>query len=175
MNKSEKSVIQQIIEDLIKLRKKQFDERLDIEIKKATIEKTFGVQPMVDRTRILVEDEETDDLNPFNQTYQYIDNYENHLWESFISDFDVSLIQLNNLLNKEEKNQSVIEIEIQMTKINMKTHLTPTEFAIKYNVSKSTQQEWRAQRKDPLPFNQKVVNGNILYVVKEVDRWFQNQ
>ena len=62
-----------------------------------------------------------------------------------------------------------------MTKIHTKENITVKEFEIKYNVSKSSQQQYRGRLYDPLPYHQKVRKGKIVYVVEEVEKWFKNQ
>lgn len=63
----------------------------------------------------------------------------------------------------------------EITKIHTKENITVKEFEIKYNISKSSQQQYRGRLYDPLPYHQKVRKGKIVYVVEEVDKWFKNQ
>lgn len=44
-----------------------------------------------------------------------------------------------------------------------------------FNVSKSSQRDYRSRLKNPLPYHQKIEGGKIVYVVNEVEKWFSNQ
>ena len=100
---------------------------------------------------------------------------EDTILEEFISDFDRPLVKLNNLLNTKERNQKVIEIEQQLARLNAKKILTVKEFNDKYNIGKTSQQNYRQRLRDPLPYHQKVEGGKITYNVEEVERWLENQ
>jgi len=89
--------------------------------------------------------------------------------------FEERLITLNKLLKKEEQNKEVLDIEQQMKKIQSKKNITVKEFTEIYNVSKTSQQGFRSRLYDPLPYHQKVEGGKIVYVVEEVEKWFENQ
>lgn len=89
--------------------------------------------------------------------------------------FDERLITLNKLLKKEEQNKEVLDIEQQMRKIQAKRNITVNEFIDIYSVSKTAQQNYRSRLNDPLPYHQKVKAGKIIYVVEEVEKWFENQ
>ena len=52
---------------------------------------------------------------------------------------------------------------------------TVKEFAKIYDISKTSQQNYRTRLQDPLPYHQKVEGGKITYVVDEVEKWFENQ
>lgn len=85
------------------------------------------------------------------------------------------LVKLNKLLKKEEQFKEIIDIEAQMKKIQVKNNITIKEFSEIYNISKTSQQNYRSRLNDPLPYHQKVAAGKIVYVVKEVEEWFENQ
>ncbi len=90
-------------------------------------------------------------------------------------DFRKPLIKLNHLLEKKEQYQEVIDLEQQMKKIQSKKNITVKEFSEIYNISKTSQQNYRGRLNDPLPYHQKVEGGKIVYVVEEVEKWFDNQ
>ncbi|MCW8895541.1 helix-turn-helix domain-containing protein [Sulfurimonas sp.] len=86
-----------------------------------------------------------------------------------------SLIKaLNEQKSKSESLEKKSQ-EVNMTKIQSKNNITVKEFAEIYNISKTSQQNYRARLHDPLPFHQKVEGGKIVYVVKEVEQWLENQ
>ena len=89
--------------------------------------------------------------------------------------FDERLITLNNLLKKEQRNQDVLNIEAEMRKIQAKKYISVKEFSEIYNISKTSQQNYRSRLYDPLPYHQKVIGGKITYNVEEVEKWFGNQ
>ena len=62
-----------------------------------------------------------------------------------------------------------------MAKIQAKKYITVKEFAEIYNVSISSQQNYRGRLYDPLPYHQKVRAGNIIYTVVEIEVWLKNQ
>ena len=89
--------------------------------------------------------------------------------------YDNPLVKLNHLLVKEEQYKEVLDIEQQMKKIQSKKNITVKEFTEIYNVSKTSQQNYRGRIHDPLPYHQKVEGGKITYNVEEVEKWFENQ
>ncbi len=62
-----------------------------------------------------------------------------------------------------------------MYKIQAKKNITVKEFSDIYNISKTSQRDYRSPLNDPLPYHQKVAGGKIVYVVKEVEQWLENQ
>ena len=62
-----------------------------------------------------------------------------------------------------------------MKKIQAKKYITIKEFNEIYNISVSSQQQFRGRLNDPLPYHQKVLRGKVVYVVEEVEKWFENQ
>ena len=84
-------------------------------------------------------------------------------------------MKLNHLLDRQEQYNEVLEIEKAMAKMQAKKNITVKEFAEIYNISKTTQQNLRGRLYDPLPHHQKVAGGKIVYVVEEVEKWFENQ
>ena len=89
--------------------------------------------------------------------------------------YDIPLVKLNKLLKQEERYKEILEIEKQMIKIQVKKNITVKEFAEIYNVSKTSQQNYRGRLDNPLPYHQKVEGGKIIYNVEEVEKWFENQ
>jgi len=84
-------------------------------------------------------------------------------------------VKLNKLLKQEERYKEILEIEKQMIKIQSKKNISVKEFAEIYNVSKTSQQNYRGRIHNPLPYHQKVEGGKITYNVEEVEQWFDNQ
>lgn len=83
--------------------------------------------------------------------------------------------KLNMLLEVSERNKEVLDIEKQMQKIQVKKNINVKEFSEIYHLSKTSQQNYRGRIHDPLPYHQKVQGGKIVYVVEEVEQWFDNQ
>ena len=95
---------------------------------------------------------------------------------NFVSKKNINLmIQLNNLLDKEDKNIEVLKLEEKMKEIQVKKFITTDEFEKIYNISKSSQRDYRSRLYNPLPYHQKIAKGKIVYVVEEVEKWFENQ
>jgi len=109
-----------------------------------------------------------------NQFYKYREVHSD-LWTLYVSKYDKPLVKLNNLLSDKEQYDEIKEIEKEMVKLNNKKYLTVKEFSEKYNISKTSQQNYRGRLYDPLPYHQKVMNGKITYLVEEVEKWFENQ
>jgi hypothetical protein len=111
--------------------------------------------------------------NIYTNTYDYKEK--DRLNAITIDKYDKPLVKLNNLLKQEYQYKEVLEIEKQMMKIQSKKNISVKEFAEIYNVSKTSQQNYRGRIHDPLPYHQKVEGGKIVYNVEEVERWFENQ
>lgn len=95
---------------------------------------------------------------------------------NFVSKKNTNLmIELNNLLDKEDKNIEVLKLEERMKEIQVKKFITVKEFEKIYNISSSSQKGLRGRLNDPIPYHQKVQGGKIVYVVEEVEKWFENQ
>ena len=71
--------------------------------------------------------------------------------------------------------QEILYTEKEMKRIQAKKNITVKEFTEIYNISKTSQQNYRSRLYDPLPYHQKVEGGNITYAVEEVEKWFENQ
>ena len=89
--------------------------------------------------------------------------------------YDKPLIKLNSLLKYEDKYKEVFEIEAEMRKIQAKKYITTDEMVEIYNISISSQRDYRGRLNDPLPFNQKKFRGKITYTVEEIEKWLKNQ
>lgn len=96
--------------------------------------------------------------------FSFIDNKNNKL-----------MIKLNHLLDLKDRDERVTLIEEKIIEIQSKKNITVREFEKIYNISISSQRDYRCRIKDPLPFHQKVKKGKIVYVVEEVEKWFENQ
>ncbi|WP_418640631.1 helix-turn-helix domain-containing protein [Sulfurimonas sp. ST-27] len=59
--------------------------------------------------------------------------------------------------------------------LQVKKNITVKELAELYNISKTSQQNYRSRLYDPLPYHQKVKGGKITYIVEEVEKWLKNQ
>lgn len=71
--------------------------------------------------------------------------------------------------------EEILEVQKHLIKLHCKKFLTVKEFAEKYNIGKTSQQNYRGRLHDPLPYHQKVLGGKITYNVQEVEEWFENQ
>ncbi|MDO9208736.1 MAG: hypothetical protein Q7T91_10850 [Sulfuricurvum sp.] len=178
-----KEVIKEVIEDLLKIRQKRYDELMDAMIIQ---EWSLGACDNEENLNGYLEiTEGVKATHSFgekkNNTDDIIDicgekkKDEKDIWNDFVADFDPPLIKLNNLLDRENQNDEVLQIEKNMAKLHSKKNLTVKEFEEKYNMSKSSQTQYRSRLRDPLPYHQKVQGGNITYAVEEVERWLENQ
>ncbi len=159
--KENEIIIKEAIGDLLKIRQKRYDEYIDT---------------------LIVHSWEVDSLkSELYDSYTHSDflisqkNTGEEIWDEFVTDFDPPLIKLNNLLGRENQSEEVLQIEKNMAKLHGKKNLTVKDFEEKYNMSKTSQQNYRSRLYDPLPYHQKVQGGNITYVVEEVERWLENQ
>lgn len=147
MDKNSKSVIKEVIEDILELRKKKL--RTDI----------------YDDTSFFYPNEKSQ-----NEKKDRID----YRQERTIKEYDIPLIKLNNILEKEEQFQEVLEIEKQMKKLQSKKYITVKEFTEIYGFSTDWQKNRRSRIHHHLPFRQTTNNGKITYEVSEVEIWFEN-
>lgn len=176
MNKKENATIKETIEDLLELRRNLYDDYMDSLSEMEWIGGLTGVPVNHKPKKIKIPfSDDVDKDNPFVDDEILVKRDEKDIWEEFIYNFDKPLVQLNNLLNSEEQYDEVKEIEKNMVKLNNKKYLTVKEFSEKYNISKTSQQNYRGRLYDPLPFQQKIQNGKITYLVEEVEKWFENQ
>lgn len=159
MNKNA-MVIKEAINDLLKIRQKRYDEYMDSLIREEWALDIANNGYMPTNTDIIESEQKRD---------------ENDIWDEFVTDFDLPLIKLNNLLGKHDQNEEILQIEKNMAKLHGKKYLSVKEFEEKYNMSKSSQQQYRSRLYDSLPYHQKVEGGKIIYIVDEVEKWFENQ
>lgn len=147
MTKNEKSELKIAIEDLLKLRKQEITKN------------EFLEKPSI-------QSEEFQSLN---------DKIKEQNDKNTIEAFDIPLVRLNNLLQKADQFDEVLEIEKHMRKIHSKKYITVKEMTEIYNIAKTSQQDYRGRQYNALPYHQKVMGGKITYVVEEVDHWLVNQ
>ena len=114
-----------------------------------------------------------DNENVYTSKYDYEEK--DRLNNITTNKYDIPLVKLNKLLKQEERYKEILEIEKQMIKIQSKKNISVKEFAEIYNVSKTSQQNYRGRLDNPLPYHQKVEGGKIIYNVEEVEKWFENQ
>lgn len=72
------------------------------------------------------------------------------------------------------KNKEILKSATEMTKIENKKFITTKQFQEKYNISISSQADFRGRTHDPLPFHQRKLGCKITYNVDEVEKWFKN-
>jgi hypothetical protein len=147
MDKKTEKVIKEVIEDILELRKKKL--RTDI------YDDTSFFYPNEESQR-----EKKERIN-YRQTRT-------------IKEFDIPLIKLNKILEKEEQYQEVIEIEKQMKKLQSKKYINVKEFTEIYGFSSDWQKNRRARIRNRLPFIQTANSGKITYCVEEIEIWFGN-
>ncbi len=147
MTKNEKSEIKLVIEDLLELRKKEIEKNKFLEKPSIRSEEFHSL---------------TDKIKEQND-------------KNTIAAFDVPLIKLNNILKKPDQYDEILEIEKHMKKLSLKKNITVKEMSEIYNISKTSQQDYRGRLNDPLPSHQKVLGGKITYIVDEVEQWLENQ
>ncbi len=147
MTKNEKSEIKLVIEDLLELRKKEIEKNKFLEKPSIRSEEFHSL---------------TDKIKEQND-------------KNTIAAFDVPLIKLNNILKKPDQYDEILEIEKHMKKLSLKKNITVKEMSEIYNISKTSQQDYRGRLNDPLPSHQKVSGGKITYIVDEVEQWLENQ
>lgn len=185
MDKKSKEQIKEVIEDLLKLRKEQFEKRIDDLIELDWTQSTFmGMKPKGTwlKEGETIEDDSPDEDNPFeenpfedeNTNQQTKKPTKKDLWSEYISDFDVPLIKLNNLLEVEEKKPEIIKIENNLNQLHNKKHISVKEFTTLYGFSSDWQKNRRGRIHDNLPYHQNATGGKITYIIKEIEIWFEN-
>lgn len=85
-----------------------------------------------------------------------------------------TMIKLNSLLDKKDKDIRVIELEQKMLEVQAKKIITVKEFTKIYGYSSDWQKNRRSRIRDRLPYIQTVDGGKITYNVKDVELWFEN-
>ena len=75
------------------------------------------------------------------------------------------VIELNNMLKKEDRDPKICDLEQQMKEMQVKKYITVKEFEKIYNISSSKQKGYRSRLNDPLPYHQKVQGEKNVYMV----------
>lgn len=122
------------------------------------------------------EDNENEEIN--KNDFEKVDEKLDECYKiinSFDNEYYKLIFELNNLLNYKDKNKEVLKLEEKMKEIQVKKYITVDEFEKMFNISKSSQRDYRSRLKNPLPYHQKIEKGKIVYVVSEVEKWFSNQ
>ena len=147
MDKKSKDTIKEVIEELLKLRIEKLHQDRIVQLSSYGSSKNY------------------DDKRKAMKKHQL----------KTISMFYKPLVKLNHLLDKKEQNKEVIDLEQQMKKIQAKKYISVKELSEIYNISKTSQQNYRSRLHDSLPYHQKVEGGKITYIVEEVEKWLENQ
>ncbi len=147
MDKKSKEIIKEVIDDILKLRKKKL--KLDIN----------------DDSSFFYPNEKSQNEKKERIEYRQ---------QRTIYEYDIPLVKLNNILEKEDRYQEVLEIEKEMTKLQAKKYITVKEFSEIYGFSADWQKNRRGRIHDHLPFRQTLNKGKITYEVKEIETWFEN-
>jgi hypothetical protein len=179
MDQKSKQVIEDVIEDLLKLRTELFEKKADELIELDWLQSTFmGMKP---KGKWSILEETKKELNPFDDEDPFIDNKpeikednQNELWDEYVTAFDIPLVKLNNLLKVEDRKSEILKIEAKMSKIQHKKLINVKEFTELYGFSSDWQKNRRGRLNDHLPYNQNMVNGKITYNIDEVEIWFEN-
>ncbi len=148
MDKKSKDTIKEVIEELLKLRTEKLHQDRIVQLSSYSSDK-----------------KNYDDKRKAMKKHQL----------KTISMFDKPLVKLNHLLDKKEQNKEVIDLEQQMKKIQAKKYISVKELSEIYNISKTSQQNYRSRLHDSLPYHQKVEGGKITYIVEEIEKWLENQ
>lgn len=88
--------------------------------------------------------------------------------------YDKPLIKLNNLLEIADRNKELVDIEMQMKKIQAKKYISVKEFTEIYGKSSDWQRNRRGRIRNKLPFMQEKSGSNVMYKVEDIEVWFQN-
>lgn len=114
--------------------------------------------------------------------HQFISDYdEKHEFTldlfDYIDDKTMNLIfKLNNLLDKSEQDERLLQIEAEMIKLKHKEIINVKEFSEKYGYSKTKQQSLRERiSNNPLPYRQEGLGTKITYKISEIEKWFDNE
>lgn len=160
MDKKQIKLLQDIIENL---------NNIQIETRYKTIEffKHFNYLKYVENHDLIPDEDLKKQDEKLDKTNDLINFYDEKHFEL--------MFKLNNLLDYKDKNKEVMKLEEKMKEIQVKKFITTEEFEKIYNISKSSQRDYRGRLYNPLPYHQKIAKGKIVYVVEEVEKWFENQ
>lgn len=147
MDKKSKEIIKEVIDDILKLRKKKL--KLDIN----------------DDSSFFYPNEKSQNEKKERIEYRQ---------QRTIYEYDIPLVKLNNILEKEDRYQEVLEIEKEMTRLQAKKYITVKEFTEIYGKSADWQRNRRGRIRNRLPFMQEKLGSGIMYKVEDLEVWFQN-
>lgn len=147
MDKKSKEIIKEVIDDILKLRKKKL--KLDIN----------------DDSSFFYPNEKSQNEKKERIEYRQ---------QRTIYEYDIPLVKLNNLLKIEDRYQEVLEIEKEMTRLQAKKYITVKEFTEIYGKSADWQRNRRGRIRNRLPFMQEKLGSGIMYKVEDLEVWFQN-
>ena len=98
----------------------------------------------------------------------YTENDNETLAEAAKLKADLYAEEIETLPAKQNKSENIEMLQA-------KKNVTVKELAEIYNISKTSQQNYRARLYNPLPYHQKVEGGKITYIVDEIEKWLENQ
>ncbi len=111
-----------------------------------------------------------------NYYLEFISKREKYKNTSFDKDLIIlKLVKLKLDLLHEILNNSGNDEVNYMSKIQSKKYINVKEFEEIYDISKSSQRDFRGRLHNLLPYHQKVFGGKILYDVNEIKKWFENE
>ena len=193
MNKKTKDSIQEIINDILEIRKEKFDQDIlnkeELHFYKEILpnadEEQFDNSKFYEEIGITEEDinqanemtrpnEETLNKIAEQQHYNARNTYSD-VWSKYVFEFDKPLVKLNKLLDTSNQIDTVLEIEKQMAKIQAKKTITVKEFTEIYSFSADWQKNRRSRIKNRLPSQQTISGGKITYDKSEIEIWFSNE
>lgn len=153
MNKKQIETIKEILKEFKEYDKNFFNKKTEFLIDNNCIDLNGDLEDNIDEK-----------IDKVIDIFEYIENKNYQL-----------LIKINNLLNEKEKDKDINKLEEEIKLIQNKKYITVKEFEKMFNISSSSQRDYRSRIKNPLPYHQKVEGGKIVYVVDEVEKWFSNQ
>lgn len=161
------SQLKDLVDDLFEQSKNYYYDMIEFFInKELLIENEIGY------------DEDIENFNPHYINKNFKDLEIKSLYDKFESkltqDLEI-LTSLNELLSKHYKNEEIQQFKENIIKIETKRFITTKQFEEKYNVSISSQRDYRGRKNDPLPYRQIKFRGSITYDVDKVEKWFENQ
>ena len=153
MNKKQTETIKEILKEFKEYDKNFFDKKTEFLIDNNYIDLNGDLENNIDEK-----------IDKVIDIFEYIENKNYQL-----------LIKINNLLDEKDKDKDINKLEEEIKLIQNKKYITVKEFEKMFNISSSSQRDYRSRLKNPLPYHQKVEGGKIVYVVDEVEKWFSNQ
>lgn len=123
-----------------------------------------------------IKEEDSNIQVELNYYLEFIAKREKYRNNSFNSDLIIlKLVKLKMDILHEILNNLDNEEVNYMSKIQAKKYINVKEFEEIYDISKSSQRDYRGRLHNPLPYHQKVFRGKILYDVDEIEKWFENE